>query len=194
MDIFNILAKISTSMVYVALLRGINVGGNRKVEMARLKQTFAGLGYRHVKTFISSGNVIFSNDSKDMDDLTKKVEQAIEKDFGFPVDTLLRDLPSIEKLVKAIPKAWVNDKDTKCDVMFLWKDADSRKTLKLLSYDTAVEDVKYLPGAIVWRIDRDKASKSKMLKVAGTKLYKQMTIRNPNTVRKIYELMLTAEG
>ncbi len=180
-------------MTYVALLRGINVGGNRKVEMAKLKQTFEGLGFDNVKTFIASGNVVFRSESTNGANLTKKIEQAIEKNFGFSVDTLLRNFPAIEKLVKSIPKAWVNDKDTKCDVMFLWQDADSPKVLKQLSYDRAVEDVKYFPGAIVWRIDRDKASKSKMLRIAGTKLYKQLTIRNPNTVRKIYDLMVAAD-
>lgn len=180
-------------MVYVALLRGINVGGNRKVEMAKLKQTFEKLGFKNVKTFIASGNVIFSAESTDQAELTESIEQAIEKDFGFPVDTLLRNLPDIEMLVKAIPSTWVNDKDTKCDVMFLWKGSDKEDVLKQLVYDPATEDVKYFPGAIVWRIDRDKASKSKMLKVAGTPLYKQMTIRNPNTLRKIYELMKAAK-
>ncbi|HSX17769.1 MAG TPA: DUF1697 domain-containing protein [Candidatus Saccharimonadales bacterium] len=181
-------------MTYVALLRGINVGGNRKVEMAKLKLTFEQLGFSNVRTFIASGNVIFNTDSTNEAELTKQIEKAIEKDFGFSVSVLLRNLLSIEKLVKAIPNSWVNDKVTKCDVMFLWKEADSPAILKQLSSDPRIEDVKYYSGAVVWRIDRDKASKSRMLKVVGTTLHKQMTVRNPNTVRKIYDLMLEAKA
>jgi uncharacterized protein (DUF1697 family) len=97
---------------------------------------------------------------------------------------------SMGKLVKAIPSSWVNDKNIKCDVMFLWDEADNKNILKQLPFNPAIEDVKYVPGAVLWRIDRDKAAQSRMFKIAGTKLHQLMTVRNPNTVRKIYELML----
>lgn len=77
----------------------------------------------------------------------------------------------------------------KCDVMFLWNNIDTKDILRQLPFDPAIEDVTYLPGAALWRIDRDKASKSRMFKIVGTKLHQQMTVRNSNTVRKIYELM-----
>ncbi|HWY80248.1 MAG TPA: DUF1697 domain-containing protein [Candidatus Sulfotelmatobacter sp.] len=177
-------------MTYVALLRGINVGGNNRIKMAELKQTFEKSGFAKVKTFIASGNVIFSTDETNHTELTKKIELAIREDFGISIAVLLRDFNSIDKLVKAIPSSWVNDKEIKCDVMFLWDEIDNKRILTVLPFDSMLEEVRYVPGAVLWRIDRHKASKSRMFKIVGTKLYKKITIRNPNTVRKLYQLMV----
>jgi uncharacterized protein (DUF1697 family) len=176
-------------MTYVALLRGINVGGKNRVEMAKLKLVFEKLGFENVKTYINSGNIIFKTSSSDKTDLTKKIEAEIENYFGFQVSVLLRNLVDITKLTQAIPPAWVNDQDIKCDVMFLWGDIDNHNILGQLPINSSLEDVKYFPGAVVWRIDRSKLSQSRMLKLIGTDIYKKLTIRNPNTVRKLYELM-----
>lgn len=176
-------------MTYVALLRGINVGGSNRVEMAKLKRTFERLGLAEVKTLIASGNVVFRAGEIDHAKLTRKIESAIKADFGMSIKVVLRDQESMRKLVKAIPDAWVNDKEMKCDVMFLWEEIDDKAVLKQLPFDPTLEDVKYVPGAVIWRIDRDKATKSRMFKIVGTKLHQHMTIRNPNTVRKLYELM-----
>lgn len=176
-------------MKFVALLRGINVGGNRKVPMADLKASFEELGFTDVKTFINSGNVIFETDFSHTDKLTKLIQKQIEKDFGFAVAVLLRSQPEMQKLEKAIPGTWVNDKEMKCDVMFLWPEIDSPKVLDQLIHNPEMEDLKYVPGAVIWRIDRPNATKSKVIKIIGTKLYKQITVRNANTARKIYQLM-----
>jgi uncharacterized protein (DUF1697 family) len=181
-------------MTYVALLRGINVGGNSKVAMPQLKQIFEQLGFEAVRTFINSGNVIFQTDLTNQAKLTKQIEAAIEQGVRHQVRVLLRDLPSMAALVKALPKTWVNDQVTKCDVLFLWKAVDSPKILKELPTNPEIEDVKYAPGAVIWRIDRDKATKSRMSKLVGTDLYKNMTARNPNTVRKLHNLMREIEG
>lgn len=170
----------------MALLRGINVGGKTKVEMSRLKAVFEDLGFKDVKTYINSGNVIFSASSTPA---TSYIEAAIEKEFGFAVPVVLRSLPQIEKLLNGFPESWVNDASMKCDVMFLWPAIDSPEIMKQIPYKPEVEDVLYLPGAVIWRIDRDKVNRGAVLKVIGTDVYRQMTIRNPNTVRKLYELM-----
>lgn len=179
-----------TPITYVALLRGINVGGSNKIQMAKLKETFERLGLARVRTFIASGNVIFRTEEPDPAKVTRRIESAIEVDFGLRVDVLLRDRKSIAKLVKAIPPTWVNDKVMRCEVMFLWEQVDHRAVLKQLPINPAIEDVKYVPGAVIWRIDRDRVTKSRIFRIIGSQLYKQMTIRNPNTVRKLYELML----
>jgi uncharacterized protein (DUF1697 family) len=174
---------------YVALLRGINVGGNRKVPMASLKASFEELEFTEVKTFINSGNVIFVTKLSDERKITKMIEQQIEKDFGFAVASIVRSQNQIQKVVTAIPDAWVNNSDMKCDVMFLWPEIDNANSLEQLNYNPEMEDLKYLPGAIIWRIDRNNVTKSKVLKIIGSKLYKQITVRNINTVRKLNQLM-----
>ena len=161
--------------------------------MAKPKLMFERLGFDHVKTFIASGNVVFCTDSDDVTALTIRIESAIEQDFGFPISVLLRGLPSIERLVKDLPAKWVNDQTMKCAVMFLWPAIDRPEILEQIPSNPDVEDVIYLPGAVVWRVDRDKIRRGQVLKIGGTNIHKQLTVRNPNTVRKLYELMLAVD-
>ncbi len=174
------------SMVYLALLRGINVGGKSKVKMARLTQTFDRLGFSDVKTYINSGNVIFRSNS--MPDLAM-IERAIQADFGFAVPVLVRDLKSMQKLVNNIPDSWVNSEVMRCDVLFLWDEIDKPEILESIPAKPDIEDVVYFPGAVVWRIDRKNVKRGAVPKIIGTGVYKQVTIRNASTVRKLYELM-----
>ena len=178
---------------YIALLRGINVGGANKVPMAALKETFEALGFEDVQTFIASGNVIFSAAIKDRQALTHKIEAAIKKEFGAPIKVLVKSQEELHAIVQKIPSAWVNDEKTKCDVIFLWDEINTRSILKELPFNPEIEDIKYVEGAVLWRIDRAKAAKSRMFKLVGTPLYRNMTVRNPNTVRKIYQLLITRD-
>lgn len=175
-------------MTYVAFLRGINVGGNNKVEMKKLATTFEKLGFADVKTFIASGNVIFStklaNDAK----LSATIEAAIAKDFKINIKVLVHSQKELERIAKAIPSTWANDTAMKTDVILLWEEIDKRSVLQRLPHDPKSEDVKYVPGAVIWRVDRSFAAKKKPDKV-DTKLLAQMTVRNVNTVRKLVGLM-----
>lgn len=176
-------------MVYVALLRGINVGGNSTVPMARLAGLFIDAGFTDVKTFINSGNVIFRAVEHDEALLTRRIEDAIETEFGFKVPVVLRSREQIDALVAAIPKTWTNDAAMRCDVMFLWRKIDSPEVLEKIPHKPAVEDVVYHPGAVVWRVDRDQVRQGAVPKMIGSDTYKQVTIRNVNTTRKLLELM-----
>ncbi len=175
-------------MVYIALLRGINVGGNNKVEMKRLREVAEKLGFENVKTYINSGNLMFKSGRK-ASDIVKDLERAIEEEFGFYVKVLVRDLENLKKVAKAIPKQWVNDKEMKCDVMFLWEEVDGPKVLEEIKTNPQVDDIKYTSGAVLWKVDRKNYGKSGMNKFIGTRVYKNMTARNCNTVRKLVELM-----
>jgi uncharacterized protein (DUF1697 family) len=179
-------------MTYVALLRGINVGGKNKVAMPRLKKTFEEVGLTEVSTYINSGNVIFKDIKRSPTTIVTALEKAIEKDFGFPIKVLIRDLSAMRKVIKALPDTWINDQKMKCDVMFLWGDVDRKGIVKDLKVKPEIEDVVYVPGALIWRVDRPAITRSGMLKMVGTDLYKAMTIRNCNTVRKLAELMAAA--
>jgi uncharacterized protein (DUF1697 family) len=77
----------------------------------------------------------------------------------------------------------------RCYVMFLWEDVDSPSVLNQLTIKDGIDDVKYLPGAIVWRVDRHMLTKSGMMRLTRDNLYEQMTIRNVNTVRKLAEMI-----
>lgn len=76
---------------YAALLRGINVGGSRKVPMADLRTLLTGLGHSGVRTYLQSGQAVFTADHGDEDSLAAELASAIEKQFGFAVDVIVRD-------------------------------------------------------------------------------------------------------
>lgn len=176
-------------MRYVALLRGINVGGNNKVDMKQLKNTFERIGTTDVKTYINSGNIVFTDEKHSVESLTALLEEAIHKDFGFGVKVLLRTAAQIKAVHTALPASWVNDDTMKCDVMFLWDEFDTPKILDQLTIVPGIDTVKYVKGTILWRADRKKLTRSGMIKLIGTKLYTGMTIRNCNTVRKLMSLL-----
>lgn len=173
---------------YAALLRGINVGGNAKVEMPRLKQVFESLGCEKVATYINSGNVIFS-DKRNHNQLVPIIEKALNKEFGLGLKVVLRSLEQIEAICRAVPETWTNDGDQKTDVMFLWEQIDNKEILKKVVINPKLENVKYIAGALVWNIARKNVTKGGGIKLIKTDLYPLMTVRNINTVRKLRQLM-----
>ncbi len=179
-------------MVYVALLRGVNVGGNSRVEMPKLKLVFEKIGFEKVKTYINSGNVIFETVKQAESTLADRLEETIEETFGFKVDVIVRSQTYIKQILDQLPRDWLNNENMRCDVMFLWEDIHDPHILNELMIKPDIEDVKYVSGAIIWRIDRKNAAKSGALKIIGTPLYKKMTIRNCNTVHKLYSMMTEA--
>lgn len=176
-------------MVYIALLRGINVGGNNKIDMKLLKQTFERVGMNDVVTYINTGNIIFSSESLSKDELSKILEEAIHNDFGLQIKVMVRSVDDVREIMNAIPDTWKNDKEMSSDVMFLWEEVDDESVLENLVMKPNIDTVTYTPGAILWSVDKENITKSGKSKIIGTKLYKQMTVRNVNTARKIYELM-----
>ncbi|MDQ1035504.1 uncharacterized protein (DUF1697 family) [Streptomyces sp. V3I8] len=88
---------------YAALLRGINVGGSRKVPMAELRTLLQDLGYADVGTYLQSGNAVFSSGHGDADSLAAQVSAALAEHFGFPVDVLVRDHAYLRAVLDACP-------------------------------------------------------------------------------------------
>ncbi|MEX0168453.1 DUF1697 domain-containing protein [Streptomyces sp. LMG1-1-1.1] len=89
---------------YAALLRGINVSGRRKVPMAELRELLEGLGHGGVRTYLQSGNAVFTTDSGASEDaLNTELEDAIESRFGFRVDCLVRDGDYLAAVAEACP-------------------------------------------------------------------------------------------
>lgn len=70
---------------YIAFLRGINISGKNKVPMAELKKGFEEIGFAEVKTYLNSGNVIFSSDEDDMVEITNRIETMIKRQFGVDI-------------------------------------------------------------------------------------------------------------
>lgn len=169
-------------MKYIALLRGINAGGNRRVEMKKLKILLESLGYTNVLTYINSGNVYFESNKK-LAVISKNIEKKLKKEFGFDIPTLVKTQTNMQRIINIIPKNWKNDSTQKSDVAYLFKKIDSKKTLGELPIKKEYIDIRYTKGAIYWNVSRENYNKSQLNKIISHKLYQLMTIRNINTAR-----------
>lgn len=176
-------------MTYVALLRGINVGGNNKIDMKTLKTVFEAAGMTSVRTYINSGNVIFTCDTDTRATIAEMLASAIEQQFGLAVPVLIRDVNEMRSIVQALPAEWANDAAAKCDVVFLWPEVDTPETLRALNIDPGIEDAQYTSGAILRRVTRENVTRSRLTRIVGTPLYSQVTLRNCTTTRKLLALM-----
>src|SRR5579864_3143008 len=175
-------------MIYVAFLRGINVGGKSIVSMVAIKEALVNLGLRDVRTYLNSGNVIFSTRVSDTRKLAARVEGALEDRTGLPIKVLVMDHKDLSRVVDAIPAGWVDDKTMRTHVLLLWKELDDPTILERLPLRQGVDNVRYTPGAVIWMVDREDISKSRLTRLVGTPDYKQITIRSVNTLRKLDEL------
>jgi uncharacterized protein (DUF1697 family) len=180
-------------MTYVAFLRAVNVGGKGVVSMAAIKEALVALGMSDVRTYINSGNVIFSTRASGTQQLSARIEKALEQHTGMEIKVLVMDHKALKKMVDAIPGSWVDDKTMRTYVVLLWKELDDRGILDLLPSKAGIDELRYTPGAVVWRVDRKNLGKSRMNRIVGTPLYKKITIRSANTMRKLNELIATPD-
>jgi uncharacterized protein (DUF1697 family) len=178
-------------MTYIAFLRAVNVGGKGIVSMAAIREALLALDLSDVRTYINSGNVIFSTRASDTRQLVARIEKALEQRAGIAIKVLVMDHKTLKTMVDAIPPDWVDDKTMRTYVLLLWKELDDRGILDRLPTKPGVDELRYTPGAVVWRVDRENVSRSQMNRIVGTPLYKKITIRSANTMRKLNVLAAT---
>lgn len=175
-------------MRYVALLRGINVGGNSIIKMADLRECVEALGHEAVRTYIASGNVLFESAERGGAKLDAALERAIERRFRLPVRVVVRSRAEIEKIVAGVPEHWIGNPKLRVTVAFLLRGNDARKIAAGLSPKDGIDEVVTAPGALLWAIRRDALTRTG-LRLIGTPVYKQITARNLNTTLKLAELL-----
>ncbi len=120
---------------YVALLRGINVGGNTMIKMDDLRAMFEGLGFENVVSYINSGNLAFDVRKTSDASLAAKIEKAVEVHMGKPVQVMVREQKDIERILANNPFEGQYGTHKEMHVLFL-KDELSKENEKWLS-DTA---------------------------------------------------------
>lgn len=173
-------------MKYIALLRGINVGGIRPVKMKSLRTLLESMGYTHVTTYLNVGNVIFESHEK-QDSVQNEIITHLAKEFGFDIPTLVMKHRAMQNIAEAIPDEWQIDSHQRTDVAFLFPAIDSEKTIDEMPINREYIDIRYVKGALFWNIIRADYNKSRLNNITGHPLYQLMTIRNVNTVRSLAE-------
>jgi len=174
---------------YVALLRGINVGGRNAVPMKELAPCVEAGGHTEVKTYIQSGNVLFTSDAADPRALELDVEQRIEAQFGFPVPVVVRSADELQATVDAAPKIF-GSPDHRCDVIFLKHPLGAEDAFAALPTPRDGVDQSWIgPGALYFARLTALASKSRLSQIASSPIYPRITVRNWNTTTKLAAML-----
>lgn len=174
-------------MKYIALLRGINVGGNKKVPMVELKKAFESLGFHEVKTLLNSGNAVFSTSESDVSKLKKIIEEELEKSFGWHIDTFIYPQESLQQMVKKDPFAQiVVTTQTRLYVSFIPENTISNLEIP---YESPEKNFKILQVSEIAifsvLILSEKYNTTDAMKIIGKEFGKNVTTRNWNTVIKL---------
>lgn len=126
-------------MVYIALLRAINVGGHN-VKMDALRALFEELGFSNVRSFIQSGNVFFESNETDRAKLTREIEEHLEQSLGYMVPTMLRTVEDIERIFELDPFKGIEvTDDIRLMILFLSQPVPKDITLPLTSDKKEIE-------------------------------------------------------
>ncbi len=174
---------------YVALLRGINVGGKNPVPMAALKACFEAQGFAGVVTYIQSGNVLFTSTERSSA-LVARIEAGLSETFGYPASVVLRSRQQLRKAVDGAPRAFGSrPSQFRYDVIFLKEPLTAAEAMKSVSAKPGVDEAFAGPGVLYVSRLIAKASQSQLSRIASTPIYKSMTIRNWNTTSRLLELM-----
>ena len=97
--------------LYISILRGINVSGQKLIKMDALRKSYENLGFRSVTTYVQSGNVVFINKKAKPEELAETITSQIEKDFGFHVPVIVLTIDKLEQIIDNNPFLKHNEKD-----------------------------------------------------------------------------------
>jgi uncharacterized protein (DUF1697 family) len=174
---------------YVALLRGINVGGRNPVAMADLRAAFETAGYGAVRTYIQSGNVLFESDAPSTS-LENDLEGMLERRFGFPLVVVVRSHRQLRTTVDKAPPGFGEAPDTyHSDAIFLKHPLSSRQAMRVVQLREDVDQAWTGSGVLYFTRLSARRTQSWMSRIVGTPEYQQMTIRNWNTTTKLLSLL-----
>ena len=129
-------------MKYIALLRGINVGGNNIIKMRALKECFEKMGYTNVVTFIQSGNVIFEAKNENKKEISTHIESVLSKTFNYESLIVLISHLEFKKIVADVPKEWNARDDIRCYIGFLKEPLTAEKAAQEIKINEEVDSLK----------------------------------------------------
>ena len=180
----------TTMTRYVALLRGINVGGKNLIKMTDLKACFEALGFENVSTYIQSGNVLFSANKSNQVKLTSRIEESLSKTFNYKSRVVVRSYKEMKNIVSHAPKSFGSDPATyRYNVIFLKEPMTAAEAMKSVSTKEGIDQVFVGKGVLYFSILISKATQSHISRIVSLPVYQSMTIRNWNTTTKLLSMM-----
>jgi uncharacterized protein (DUF1697 family) len=179
---------------HIALLRGINVGGHKKVQMARLRELMERLGHRDVRTYVQSGNVVFTGPDEPPEAVAAGLEAQLAAELGFEVSVLVRSRDELAEIVRANPLRDVATEPARHHVIFLSAEVAPERLAGIEAADFA-PDAFLLRGREIHLWTPDGVGDSRLAKALTDKrLGVTATARNWRTVERLLALADEASG
>ena len=170
---------------YISFLRGINVGGKNSIKMSDIQSITKKCGYTNVSTYIQSGNILFETRQTDTQKISKTIENAIldALKIDAPVVTITRN--QLESVVESAPAQWKSKSDIRRYIAFLYPPLTSEEAKKYVKINQDVDTLDTGKHVLYLTTILSGLTKSSFTQLIKTPIYKQMTIRNYNTIKKI---------
>lgn len=178
---------------YLALLRGINVGGKNVIKMTELKACFETLGFLNVRTYIQSGNVLFYATESNQSGLTVQIEDALSNTFRYPSQVMVRSEAEMKDIVGQAPRDFGGDPSTyRYDVIFLKEPLTAIEAMQSVTTKEAVDQAFGGNGVLYFSRLISNATQSHLTRIITLPVYQSMTIRNWNTTTRLLSIMESA--
>ncbi len=175
---------------FVALLRGINVGGKNIMRMAELRACFEAAGYGDVTTYIQSGNVVFTTSGAVVDSLAQRIERMLSAAFDYDARVVLRSRRQMQAVVARAPQGFgARPAEFRYDVIFLKSPLTAAAAIDHVDPKPGVDEAHKGDGVLYFSRLISRASQSRLSRIVSLPIYQSMTIRNWNTTTKLLRLM-----
>lgn len=174
---------------YVALLRGINVGGRNSVSMQALAECFRAAGYEQVRTHLQSGNVLFTAAARNGAELESALERMLQQRFDAPIPTVVRSRDELHATISAAP-ADHGSTELRSDVFFLKRPLTADAVMaEMPELREGVDSIAPGPGALYFSRKAAQASKTRITRLMSMPVFQQMTVRSWRTTTRLLEML-----
>jgi uncharacterized protein (DUF1697 family) len=175
---------------YVALLRGINVGGKNLIKMTELKTCLETQGFQGVVTYIQSGNVLFSSGEASSEKLVRRIESVLAATFRCEPRVVLRSRKQMRAIVARAPDGFGAQPDRhRYDVIYLKEPLSAAVAIKSVLTNPDVDQAQAGNGVLYFSRLISKASQSRLSRLVSLPIYPSITIRNWNTTTKLLTML-----
>ena len=179
---------------YIALLRGINVGGKNPLSMPALKAVFEKASFTEVQTYINSGNIIFSSQKEGAFELQKTCKKLIQKNFGLDIPVMVISAVEYTASLKKAPSWWGKDSESRHDCFFVILPNAAADIFAQVGKPNEYEKIASSGQFIFWSCPRKTFSRTRWSKIISLPAYGCVTIRNRNTTCRLAEMVRGEEN
>jgi uncharacterized protein (DUF1697 family) len=170
----------------IALLRGINVGGKNIIKMNDLKVCFEEMEFVNVVTYIQSGNVLFESLEVNLDKLSLQIEKVLSERFAYNSRVVIISQKDLIQIVDKSPEGFGKFPDEyRYDIIFMIPPITAEEVFSKIKTKEGVDFVSVGNGVLYFSRLNAMSAQSQMSKMTGTAIYREMTIRNWNTTKKL---------